>query len=280
MREDMAQVVVERPRRKAFNIRKGRACSLQDMPSHEGMRRSNALKGECKELNENLAPLRRYLEKQVGRPWNKVYSEIARHLRIDSTIQQHVRDHIENFVAVKPRRVVHGWSSRDLWWQPLYVDPESGLLRRTDRLAEEKARRRARLNRQAPPIEHIPLGKNDELRRINGQWYHVELAPLQKAEYHVRREIQTRYRHHYSARRGTYEVEVDVRRLVTPDVWDVVEKRYIPVGPTLDDEKNWREYRRKYSATTYAVAKRTLSHRELRQHGLTNDEAVGVDRHL
>lgn len=35
-----------------------------------------------------------------------------------------------------------------------------------------KARRRARLNRQALPIERIPLGKNNELRRINGQWYH------------------------------------------------------------------------------------------------------------
>lgn len=271
MREDMAQVVVERPRRKPFNTRKGRAPSLQDMPSHEGMRRSHALKGECKELNENFAPLRRYLEKQVGRPWNKVYSEIARHLRVDSTIQQHVRDHIGNFVAVNPRRIAKSW--RSVWWQPLYVDPTTGLLCRTDRLAEEKTRRRARRNRQAPPIEHIPLGEADELRFINGQWYHVELVPLPEAEYRVRREIQTRYRHHYSARRGTYEVEVEVGRLVTPDVWDVVEKRYIPVGPILDDEKNWREYRRKYPATTYAVAKRTLSHRELRQHGLTNDDA-------
>src|SRR5438309_9686382 len=27
-------------------------------------------------LNENLAPLRRYLESNVGRPWSKVYAEI------------------------------------------------------------------------------------------------------------------------------------------------------------------------------------------------------------
>ena len=152
----------------------------------------------------------------------------------------------EDFVAVTPRRIVKGWPSGHAWWQPLYVDPITGLLCRTDRLAKEKMRRRARLNRQAPPIEHIALGKDGELRLINGQWYHVELAPLPEAEYRIRREIQTRCRHHYSARRGTYEVEVDVRRLVTPDVWDVVEKRYIPVGPILDDEKNWREYRRKY----------------------------------
>ena len=29
-----------------------------------------------------------------------------------------------------------------LWWQPLYVDPMTGLLCRTDQLPEEKARRR------------------------------------------------------------------------------------------------------------------------------------------
>jgi len=270
MREDMAHVVVERPRLKPFKIRKGRSVSLEDMPSHVGMRRGHALHGDRKELNENLAPLRRYLEKQVGRPWNKVYSEIACHLRIDSAIQQHVRDHIGDFVAVKPRRIANGWLFSHVWWQPLYVDSATGLLCRTDRLAEEKARRQARLNRPAPPIEHVPLGKDDELRLIDGQWYHVKLAPLPEAVYRVRREVQTRHRSPYSMRRHTYEVEVDVRRLTTPDVWDVVEKQFIPVGPKFDDEKNWREYRRGHPSTTYAVAKRTLSNRELRRHGLTN----------
>jgi hypothetical protein len=270
MREDMAHVVVERPRLKPYNIRKGRSVSLKDMPSHEGMRRGHALQGDRKQLNENLAPLRRYLEKQVGRPWSKVYSEIARHLRIDSTVQQHVRDHIEDFVAVKPRRIAKSWPSSHAWWQPLYVDPVTGILCRTDKLPEEKTRRHARLNRPAPPIEHVPLGKDDELRLIDGQWYHVKLAPLPEAVYRVRREIQTRHRSPYSVRRHIYEVEMDVRRLITPDVWDVVEKRFIPVGPKLDDENNWREYRREHPSTTYAVARRTLSHRELRRHDLAN----------
>jgi len=270
VREDMAHVVVERPRLKPFNIRKGRSVSLKDMPSHVGMRRGHTMHGDRKQLNENLAPLRRYLEKQVGRPWNKVYSEIARHLRIDSTVQQHVRDHIRDFVAVKPRRIARGWPSSHVWWQPLYVDPFTGLLCRTDRLPEEKARRRTRLNHPAPPIERVPLGKDDELRLIDGQWYHVELALLPEAVYRVRREIQTRRRYPYYVRRDAYEVEVDVRRLITPDVWDVVEKRLIPVGPKFDDEKNWLEYRREHPSTTYAVAKRTLSRRELRRHGLAN----------
>jgi hypothetical protein len=100
-----------------------------------------------RELNENLSPLRRYLERR-----DKVYSEISAHLRADNTVQQHVRDHLRDFVCWPQRRA--GWYftypgdrkepfSR-LWYQPLYVDEKDGILKRTDRLSEEKARRRAR----------------------------------------------------------------------------------------------------------------------------------------
>src|ERR1700674_5320268 len=109
MREDMARVIVERPRIKVFNCRKGRYQDWDDVPSHQGMRRAHALRGDRKQLNENLAPLRRYLEGQIGRPWSKVYSEIAQNLRVDSAIQQHLRDHLRDFVAVKPRRIARGW---------------------------------------------------------------------------------------------------------------------------------------------------------------------------
>jgi hypothetical protein len=150
MRKDMAKVIVERPRIKPWNARKGRRLDLEDLPALEGMRRGHAWRGERKELNENLAPLRRYLAKQVGRPWDKVYSEIAAHLRVHSTVQQHVRDHLGDFVALKPRRKISHWRSSirgGLWWQPFYVDPRTGLLCRTDCLPEEKARRRPRRKR-------------------------------------------------------------------------------------------------------------------------------------
>src|SRR5438874_10641294 len=108
------------------------------------MRRSAALRGDSKQLNENLAPLRRYLARQVGRPWNKVYAEIAANLRVDNAVQQHVRDHLRDFVALKPRRdVTRGGFRGSLWWQELYVEPKTGLLCRTDRLPEEKARLRS-----------------------------------------------------------------------------------------------------------------------------------------
>lgn len=73
MREDMAKVIVERPRRGASGRLKGRLRgNRQAQPIKQGMK---FLLADTKSLNENLAPLRRYLARQVGRPWSKVYSE-------------------------------------------------------------------------------------------------------------------------------------------------------------------------------------------------------------
>ncbi len=273
MREDMAQVIVERPRIKPFNSRKGRRQALDDLPAHEGMRRAQALRGDRKQLNENLAPLRRYLESQVGRPWNKVYAEIAARLRIDSTVQQHVRDHLRDFVAVTPRRNISGWwTSIDggLWRQSLYVHPVTGLLCRTDKLPEERARRRAQRNKAATPIERVPLNEDRELRLINGLWYEVRLAPLPEPVYRVRREVRKLPYVSYASQSRFLDAEMNVGRLTTPPVRDVVTGAMIEVGPATDEARSWDIYRRANPDRRYATAKRVLSRRDLRRHGLSN----------
>jgi hypothetical protein len=243
------------------------------------MRRGHALRGDRKELNENLRPLRRYLDRQVGRPWNKVYAEIAAHLRVDHTVQQHVRDHLRDFVAVKPRRASMSWYSFGsgsrtrtdcLWHQPLYVDPDTGLLCRTDQLPEEKARRRRVRQRPTAPIDRLPLTDDLELRLIDGVWYEVGLAPLPSPEYRPYRETQKRRLKSYDPRSPVIEVDLTVRRLVTPAVRDVVTKSLVEAGPPIDDEAGWKAYRRAQPDRRYAVAKRALSRRELRRHGLSN----------
>lgn len=271
MRDDMAKVIVERPRIPAFKVRKGRDQPLDDMPTHEGIRRVHALRGDRKTLNENLTPLRRFLEGQVGRPWDKVYSEIAAHLRIDSTVQQHVRDHLHDFVAVKPRRINQGWRSLRrgaLWRQPLYVDPITGLLCRTSRLPEEKARLRRAKQKPAKPVDRIVLTKDRGLRLIRDVWYEVQFAALPEPSYRSCQEIERRRLKTYHRRSPIFEVEVMVRRLVTPAVYDVVAGVFVAPGPKIDDEVHWGHYRKAHPEHCYAIAKRTLSSRELRQHGL------------
>jgi hypothetical protein len=53
-----------------------------------------------RELNENLAPLRRYLHTQIGRPWNKVFREVCAGIDRRNTVQQHIHQHIRDFIAI------------------------------------------------------------------------------------------------------------------------------------------------------------------------------------
>jgi hypothetical protein len=263
----MSRVIVERPRRGGFT-RRGRALQFDDLPRHEGMRRRHYIGGNWKELNENLAPLRRYLERQVGRPWSKVYSEIAAHLRADNTVQQHLRDHLRDFVAVKPRRHAGKYANRvsGLWHQPLYVDEKDGILKRTDRLSEEKAHRRARRAPPLRPVDRVALGADRELRRIDGFWYELHLAPIPDPVYRAmveRRQVPLKpFRH----RSPLIEIENTVRRLLGPSLRDAATGRPVAVGPEIDEPRAWTEYRRRHP--DYAVAKRRLSKAELRRHGL------------
>jgi hypothetical protein len=272
MREDMAHVIVERPRIIDSIPRKGRRFPLDQAPKQLGMRRSQRERGGYKMLNENLAPLRRFLERQVGRPWDKVFSEIAARLRADSTVQQHVRDHLQDFVATRPRRGISTWHRRGddaLWHQPLYVDPRDGILKRTDRLPAVRKRAKAGSS-VIPPVERIELSSTRELRCIDGIWYDISLAPLPEPEYRPITEMERIALKRYQRNIPVVEMEVTRRRLVSPPVFDVARRRLISLGPAIDEEAAWRHYRRENPDRRYAVTKQQLSGKGLRWHGLEN----------
>ena len=188
MRDDMHRVLVTRPRLGAQVRRKGRTHRFEDMPPHVGMKRTHAFaKADMKVLNEHLQPLRRYLHAQVGRPWDKVWSEIAAGLRVTSAVQQHVRDHVFDFVAkdvsLRGREVwVHEYgrerplrdSIRELW-----VDPRTGILRSNRQRRTWRQARRAQL-KQAERELHARMvpGKDNVQYHLlaDGAWWEVTLA--------------------------------------------------------------------------------------------------------
>lgn len=259
MREDMSRLIVERPRKGGNFGRKGRAMALENLPTKVGMRRFHAEVGYRKYLNENLAPLRRYLEKQVGRPWNKVFSKITAHIRVDSTVQQHVRQHLEDFVAIKPRREVNDrWRLRpdQPWRQPLYVDPNDGLLKRTDRLLEVRLACRRRKEKAAAPVNAMNLPDGRELRQINGTWYEVWWSELPEPRYET-----------------LSGGGVEIHALQGPLFYDVVSCATIAPGPVTDNAKSWAAYRRDHPDRRYAAKKHALSSAELKRHGLKNEIA-------
>lgn len=102
MRRDMAKVVTEAPRRGHGNPSKkwGRRLKKDEYDSDDhGPRRApiaahRQYGWNAKEFSDVLGPLRRYLRKQVGRPWDKVWSEITHALDSRSLTGQHIFDHI------------------------------------------------------------------------------------------------------------------------------------------------------------------------------------------
>jgi hypothetical protein len=199
-------------------------------------------------LNENLNPLRRYLRAQVGRPWSKVYSEIAGNIDRRNTVQQHIYQHLDQFVATKVEwqddRLVdltHGpwnWNASTLR-QEMYVDPRTGLLRvnKNYRAWRRISRENAAEEQAKIDARRRTLSELRQLHLLDGEWYEVQLARLPD-----RANLQAR-------------------------CFDVIAKKMIPRDEWFYSEERRRLYG---SSGVYAVSKRQLSRREKQAHGLTS----------
>lgn len=196
MRKDMSKVIVERPRsgRSWAGLRTGRTRALVDDDGEpiraKGAREPQGRERREKQLNETLNPLKRYLASNVGRPWNTVYSEISEHLKPTSTVQQHVRDHLQDFVATSTRMragvvVVAprfgGERPLEDDWSLYYVHPRTGLLRKNERYKRWNARRRE--ERVAAEKELATrmrvVDSRTQLHRLkDGIWWEVKLGKI------------------------------------------------------------------------------------------------------
>ncbi len=259
MRSDMFKVIVERPRLKRGDwLGGGRESGFrqflnsEERPAKVGMRAGHVNR---KWLNENLAPLRRFLISCVGRPWDKVRSELVAQIDQRSTVQQHIMEHVDDYVLTqviaKPRSEVQPGKRgvvflyRAPYWRagtlerveqshsPLFVDPRTGILRETQsqqhRKASKRADRLAEIAEQAKTIR--VMDSAHQLRRFNDVWYEVTTAPMPG---HPLREWRKR-------RMTTGEIAKLER------AWCVLEKRWMS----------------RWDADSYVVSKRQLNGKEV-----------------
>jgi hypothetical protein len=137
----MAKVITERPRAGHGNESRkwGRRLGKHeyDAEDHGATRapvaRRNQYGWNAKRFSDLLGPLRRYLRKQVGRPWDTVWSEISHTLDSRSLSGQHVFNHIGWEVEQHARvgtdgRVYHNRWSGQVPVSGLYIDPRTRLL--------------------------------------------------------------------------------------------------------------------------------------------------------
>jgi hypothetical protein len=242
MRSDMAKVIVERPRigSRDHGKTKGYRRTLQRL-GDEGLARREGMKrrsgGGTKFLNEHLGPLRRYLDSQVGRPWDQVFAEICAHIDRDSAVQDHVRDHVADYVTTHVVLIdgvpcsnegdrSHGQPLRRMaWWRRRhwYVCPRTGILRRVELPVRPRNAPPAPVDRPA----YVRVSETLQCRWIDGAWHLVGLRPL------------------------------PLERNQCPDRDVVLDRPVAEIDAAMACKH--------YGAKVYATGKRLLTRRELRQ---------------
>ena len=199
MRPDMHHLLVERGhagRSWSYKRPKGWRTRCRFRNEDDDQRESVMPLRHWPSFSENLRPLYRYLDAQVGRPWDKVYSEIRAHVNADTAVQYHILQHLYD------RLVVQVWRAADgtLWHQPqwghssplsdswrvgLYVCPDTGLIRRIKRRRDSPT--------VSKPADHLPAtGPDHEYRDLAGQWYEIWWGSVNQNGTWVRAIVQKR----------------------------------------------------------------------------------------
>lgn len=203
MRKDMGKIITEKPRHGSANQNAKTRMSIQwkghdadyEIDKRQSSSRHRIHGYEAKSFTDVLGPLYRYLDKQVGRPWNKVNSELCEYLDKRKLTHAHVFTHIDSYVDKDVYKGVDGrWHSRPYGGdvRGLFVNPKTGLICRQKPLKEPPKKK---------DLDVVKISKETEYRRIDGIWYLVSLKEIeiddsyysysiQKMVYRTRKELR------------------------------------------------------------------------------------------
>jgi hypothetical protein len=233
----MAKLLVERPRYgRGLKFPRGAEGCWRRVPTDERARRESLKmtwarqSGQLKSLNENLAPLLRFLRSRIGRRWDDVYSEICERINRDSAVQLHIWQHLMWSVERDPVRLAKVMARSPYGPRcDFYVDPVDGHLREwLDGTATKRYWRERRVAERQPRF-HTIGGRH--YKRLDGIWYELTLAA--------------------PAGSGQPVWDACLRRLVGPD--------------NRPGHTRWNVLQAEYGTAVYAAAKRQLGKRELRR---------------
>jgi len=151
-RRSIAKTAIEGGRRKSCRIReeqedsKERAaykmyCRSATYDEEAVEPRSIALGGHWtgrknRDFADKLGPLRRWLEARVGKPWDKIKSEVISRFDSNSLAGRHALGHLEGFVTLP--NAPYSWMRRKSAPYPgsLFVDSK-GILQQAPKTAEQ-----------------------------------------------------------------------------------------------------------------------------------------------
>lgn len=195
MRPDMGKIAVDARRHGGWSgkkvdskRRRGKhAGDVVEAPTRESMSRTARPYGSFRGLGENLAPLKRWLQKQVGRPWDEAYSELNQALQGGYTNLEHIKSHVLGWVHREHVKMIDGWPHRMAYYRwssrpwielrkdEFYLD-EKGVIRtppknRMSPLQKERERKKRE--------KHvIMLDGMTAAVKLDGTWFAADLCQI------------------------------------------------------------------------------------------------------
>jgi hypothetical protein len=188
MRKDMSKVVIERPRRghSLPSVKTGLRIrgydseeEYSELPNRISGRRLAKRSGWYKNFSDLLGPLRKFLRGNVGRPWDKVYSELSENLDKRKATGLHVFQHVEFEVALHCFEAEDGkiydrekMNRHEHPVKGLYVHPRTRLLCWKEPVSWQ---RHQRAEQAKKPIRRVPIGGNQQYIKLKSIWYVGEM---------------------------------------------------------------------------------------------------------
>jgi hypothetical protein len=137
MRRDIDKVVFERAKaNRTWASKTPRAKRVALDPAGEPLEESSGPRKRQKMRNSHFNAVERFLVRNVGKPWAKVYAEICAAADGRTRLGREIRDRAESLVATRcwfegAKLMSHSPCGPDREVRGLYVHPASGLLLRT-----------------------------------------------------------------------------------------------------------------------------------------------------
>lgn len=202
MRDDFAKVLVERPRRgssRSFGEQRHRK-DFKDNELYFGGRESMKKRydswSDRKSFNEHLNPLKGWLRSVLGKKWDKSYSELREKFDARSTINQHILEHLWDYVETHAFvedgktmcHVRYAYGSEDRivpikqCHKDYYVCPKDGTLKivnKQSRRTVQNVREIARKEAEAKIFRAV--NDHQHLHFVDGVWFVFEIKNLPKA---------------------------------------------------------------------------------------------------
>jgi hypothetical protein len=190
MRSDMKKVVVERPRWGSRGRNRKFGARLRYIEGHDydeqpkkalGFESYRSAKYAEKEFTDVLNPLERFLRSNLGRPWDKVNSELCAGLDKRKTTGLHIFQHLKHMVKTDccfgEDGQLYSFSygrGYPIWG--FYVHPRTGLLREMRR--PSKRERNRELMADLDSVTRLFLDNNVGYQKHEGIWYRVKLMRM------------------------------------------------------------------------------------------------------